>query len=185
MIRTHQASAPARGRSLLALSVLALLAFVCLSGPAQAESSSGLQYQDAPPTVTGGTVPNDRDPSAGSSKSASGSGGNSSGSASSGDGTPAANSSPGSGDAAKTAKDGGTGQQGSQGKSSGGAASPGKTLGSESKPASSQDDGSSPLIPILIAIAVLAAISIGAVVYRRRRAAASPDSGAPVSPEAG
>jgi hypothetical protein len=35
-------------------------------------------------------------------------------------------------------------------------------------PASS-DGGSSPLVPILIAVAVLAAIAIGAVVYRQRR----------------
>ena len=31
------------------------------------------------------------------------------------------------------------------------------------------DGGSSPLVPILIAIAVLAAISIGVVLYRQRR----------------
>jgi hypothetical protein len=35
-------------------------------------------------------------------------------------------------------------------------------------PASS-DDGSSPLVPILIAIAVLAAISIAAIMIRQRR----------------
>lgn len=34
----------------------------------------------------------------------------------------------------------------------------------------SADDGSSsPLVPILIAVAVLAAISVGAVLYRQRR----------------
>jgi len=31
------------------------------------------------------------------------------------------------------------------------------------------DDGSSPLVPILIAVAVLAAISVGTVLYRQRR----------------
>ena len=34
---------------------------------------------------------------------------------------------------------------------------------------SADDDSSSPLVPILIAVAVLAAISIGAVLYRQRR----------------
>ena len=43
--------------------------------------------------------------------------------------------------------------------------------------------GSSPLVPILIAIAVLAAISIGAVVYRQRRQG-SGGTGSPVSPNA-
>lgn len=53
----------------------------------------------------------------------------------------------------------------------------------ETDPASSEDDGGSPLVPILIALAVLAAISIGAVVMRRRREDADP--GSPVSPNAG
>jgi hypothetical protein len=47
-------------------------------------------------------------------------------------------------------------------------------------PASASDDGSSPLVPILIAVAVLAAISIGAFYYRQRRQ----DPGSPVSPNA-
>jgi cobalamin biosynthesis Mg chelatase CobN len=50
------------------------------------------------------------------------------------------------------------------------------------KPKASHSDnggGSSPLVPILIAIAVLAAISIGAVLWRQRR-----NPGAPVSPNA-
>lgn len=44
------------------------------------------------------------------------------------------------------------------------------------------DGGSSPLVPILIAVAILAAASIGYLVYRQRR----PGSGSPVSsPKAG
>ena len=35
--------------------------------------------------------------------------------------------------------------------------------------AATDDDSSSPLVPILIAVAVLAAISVGAVLYRQRR----------------
>jgi cobalamin biosynthesis Mg chelatase CobN len=47
---------------------------------------------------------------------------------------------------------------------------------------SKADDGSSsPLVPILIAIAVLAAISIGAFLYRQRR---QQDPGSPISPKA-
>jgi cobalamin biosynthesis Mg chelatase CobN len=48
----------------------------------------------------------------------------------------------------------------------------------------SSGGGSSPLVPILIAVAVLAAISIGAVLYKQRRSD-SGDSGASVSPKAG
>jgi len=46
--------------------------------------------------------------------------------------------------------------------------------------ASTEDESSSPLVPILIAIAVLAAISIGAFYYRQRRQGA----GSSVSPKA-
>lgn len=46
--------------------------------------------------------------------------------------------------------------------------SPGVQLG-EPKSSVSDSSGSSPLVPILIAVAVLAAISIGAVLVRQRR----------------
>jgi cobalamin biosynthesis Mg chelatase CobN len=61
-----------------------------------------------------------------------------------------------------------------------------KALGSttQGQNASHSSGGSSPLVPILIAIAVLAAISIGAVVYRQRRQDGG-GSGSPVSPKAG
>ena len=43
---------------------------------------------------------------------------------------------------------------------------------------STNDSSSSPLVPILIAVAVLAAISVGAVLYRQRRGGGrfSPDA---------
>lgn len=74
---------------------------------------------------------------------------------------------PGSG------SDGGTGQ-GSPGKGSnadGSQAGNPQSLqqGSPARAESSSDDSSSPLIPILIAVALLAAISVGAVLYRQRR----------------
>jgi hypothetical protein len=50
---------------------------------------------------------------------------------------------------------------------------------SDAQPAS-DDGGSSPLVPILIAIAALAAVSIGVVVMRNRRGG----SDSPVSPKA-
>jgi len=54
---------------------------------------------------------------------------------------------------------------------------------SQGQNVSHSSGGSSPLVPILIAIAVLAAISIGAVIYRQRRQG-SGGSGSPVSPNA-
>jgi len=154
--------------------VLALLAFGCFPVLAHADSS-GLQYQDAPPTVTGGTVNNGNDPSAGTSDS---------GANSAGGGSSAKNSS-GSGGAGKN--DGkGSGKQGSQGTDFNSGVGSGKSLGSEVEPAAAgeEDGGSSPLVPILIAIVVLAAISLGAVMYRRRHDGTS-ESGSSVSPEAG
>lgn len=47
----------------------------------------------------------------------------------------------------------------------------------------STGDSSSPVVPILIAVAVLAAISIGVVLYRQRKAGAGPD-GRVSSPDA-
>jgi len=49
--------------------------------------------------------------------------------------------------------------------------------------AQTDDEGSSPLLPILIAIAVLAAVSVGVVMFRQRRRGGAP--GSSVSPEAG
>jgi hypothetical protein len=68
---------------------------------------------------------------------------------------------------------GGGEPQGSGGKS---AVGDGKPLGTvqlgEPSSQAAESDGSSPLVPILIAIAVLAAISVGAVMVRQRRGSA-------------
>ena len=48
--------------------------------------------------------------------------------------------------------------------------------------AETEDSSSSPLVPILLAVLVLAAITIGVVVMRQRRQRQDP--GAPVSPKA-
>jgi cobalamin biosynthesis Mg chelatase CobN len=183
MIWTRQAPARDAGRSVLALSVLALLAFACFPLLAQADSS-GIQYTDAPPTATGKhTIPTQSEPPAHSSKKSGGAtAGNSGGSSE--EGSSAGGSSSNNGGGSGTAKNAGNGQQGSSGSAPGGvgkAANPSQSAAVDGEPASSQSDsGSSPLVPILIAIAVLAAISIGAVIVRQRRRAA----GGSVSPEA-
>lgn len=76
---------------------------------------------------------------------------------------------PGGGEGAKPATGGGkTGLSAGQ-----------KVTGSEApvghRSESSSGGGSSPLVPILIAVAVLAAISIGVVLYRQRKSGQGPD----------
>jgi len=80
---------------------------------------------------------------------------------------------------------GGNGEQGVGGsKPAGGQQGEAKAIeltpASDLSPTSNEDD-SSPLVPILIAIAVLAAISVGAFYYRQRRQG---DAGSPISPKA-
>jgi hypothetical protein len=160
--------------------VLAVLAMACFPGLAQAEEATGPQYTPEVPTV-----PNNE-----SSNPPKNGGGDSNGDA----GT--SGSPDGAGVAGKNdsgSGDGGNKGQGSQasgkngaGQNAGAGGAGGDLEGSKPltnfDPAASQtsDDGSSPLVPILIAIAVLAAISIGAFYYRQRRQ--GPDS--PVSPKA-
>lgn len=184
MSGTRQTSVPARGRSILALSTLALLAFCCLPVLAQADSS-GLQYEDAPPTVPGKTATGGKDGSANTSNEAGGGSGR--GTGSSDGGSSAGGSSSNSGDdAAGGDRQGRQGNGSAEGKGSGDrAGDAGGTAQIDANPASSEDEGgTSPLVPILIAIAVLAAISIGVVAIRQRRRGDAP-SGSSVSPEAG
>jgi hypothetical protein len=169
---------------LVLVSVLALLAFSCFPAVSVAE---GTVYETESPTIPD-TKPKPKptnNPDKGSSEdeaeksdSPAGGGGSGSGGGSTG------GSSPGTG------SDGGTGQ-GNQGGGSkaGGDISQAEPVQTAKAPESKQvanetasDDGgsSSPLVPILIAIAVLAAISIAAVVIRQRRRG----PGTPVSPNA-
>lgn len=83
----------------------------------------------------------------------------------------------------------GAGQQGNQGQGSQGGASGGvqqqNQQGQSAEPVTTKNDdggGTSPLVPILIAIAVLAAISVGAVMLRQRHQRGTPAK--PVSPKA-
>jgi cobalamin biosynthesis Mg chelatase CobN len=171
------------------LSVLALLALACFPVLAQAQDATGVQYETegSVPTVTGHTTPpknsggSPADPSNGGA-TATGSGSSNASGSGSAAGGPSANGNPSTGGGGDTGQgNSGNGSTTANGKGNG------QQAGSLSsgQPASSQtsaDDSSSPLIPILIAIATLAAISIGVVVIRQRRQRQDP--GAQVSPKA-
>src|ERR1700709_821741 len=166
------------GHSFLGLlSVLALLALACFVPMAQADSS-GIEYRDATPSPTGeiptkeapakiskdkGGAPNPGDSknTGESEKDSSGEEANSGGvTGTNGGGTNQGN--PGS-------------QQGNPGKlSPAGKIALAKSLGNEAAGESS-DSGSSPLVPILIAIAAVMAIAIAVVVMRQRRHRGGPD----------
>ena len=187
MFGTHQSSAPARGRSILALSTLALLALCCVPVLAYG-SSAGFQYEDAPQTATGkppsesnlgGGSPSTSGvgPSADKSNLSGGGGSTGGKAADAGEGSSKSGGATNTGDTA--------GQQGSQAQDDKNALGVGEPT-SSSEPGS-DGGGSSPLVPILIAILVLAGASVAYVVIKRRRGedSGSPDSsGSPVSPEA-
>lgn len=169
------------------LSVLGLLACACFPIAAQA----GTVYEPEPTTIPNEPKPNhpkatNNPPDESSEAQSSESPGTGESSGGTGGG------SSGGGSSADTGNGGGTGQ-GNQGNGSqagngsqDGQNSPVKV--EENKPVStapaSSDDSSSPLVPILIAIAALAAISIGAVVIRQRRQGHGGPDGAGVSPKA-
>jgi cobalamin biosynthesis Mg chelatase CobN len=176
------------------LSTFALLAFASFPVAAGADSS-GIQYSDAPPTATGKEGPKENP--AKSSKSQNGGVSNPSNTSNSkeshssnGESLPGSTTSksdnvpPGSASASQN----GAGQQGNQGQGSPGGASGGvqqNQQGQSAEPVTAKNDdggGTSPLVPILIAIAVLAAISVGAVMLRQRHQRGTPAK--PVSPKA-
>lgn len=168
-------------RGLVPLSVAALLAFALVPGVAVAEAGIP-QYRDAPPTVTGET--RDSGPNTGSNAGGGAGGGDQS--ATGGGSKDGAKSKDGDGDGQGGGAAGGGGKGG--GKGGDAAIAGGKSAGDGSPQTidpenASSDGGSSPLVPILIALAVLAAISVGVVAMRKKREDADP--GAPASPEAG
>ena len=163
--------------------MFALLAFLCLPAFALAEDSSSIEYRDAPPSIpgqkSGGTSANSSEADGGgsapsqSSTAPGTSGGDPSDEESSSDKSGAAGG--------KGNGNGGNGNGGAPtGKSGVGA---GKVLDTADEAPISHESSSSPLVPILIALAILAAISIGFVAYKRRRQ--DPGGGSAVSPEAG
>lgn len=188
--RRRQGQVPAP--VLFVLSALVLIAFALFPAVAGADSSN-LQYSDAPPTATGGKGPAHDEAPAKSSKSLNGS--NSPNTPGSKESHSPEEESTGStqskSDAvtgsSKGGQNGGPGSQGSQGGGPQGKSTANPQAGTQAaEPLSASKDGSggsSPLVPILIAIAVLAAISIGAVMLRQRRQRGGTSAGS-VSPKA-
>jgi hypothetical protein len=161
---------------------------MCFPGLAQAEEATGPVYEPEVPTVPS----KESSPPVHHKHSGGPKGGSEEGEASK-SGSPT-NGGPGSGGSNKgggtNTGQGSQGPGGEGGQNGGGPghaeqgvqkAQPINTLG---EPAGhTEESSSSPLVPILIAIAVLAAISIGAFFYRQRRQDPdSPDS--PASPKA-
>ncbi len=191
MNRTRRQRGRNSARSVASLlSVLVLVALACF--PVLAHAASEIpQYESEIPTTKGHQHPptqSDNPPGDGESHSNGGATASDGGQA----GTPGSGSSSGGsssgGESANAGNNPSTGSGGGNGQGSpgNGATADGKpgTL-SQAKPissdaSSSDDGGSSPLVPILIAIAALAAISIGAVVIRQRRQG----PGSSISPEA-
>lgn len=173
----------ARRRALLLwpVSVSVLLAFAFAPALAQAGDSSGVQYSDAPPTVTGKKP--SQPPATSSGAGGAGAPGQSAttpGSSAGGSGGKGSSSGESGGAAA-----GKGGSSGPGGGSGGGAAGKSGISGGQAVGATpTSRAGSSPLVPILIALAILAAISIGAVLIRRRRQGGGAE-GSSVTPEAG
>ena len=168
----HRQRARGSGRSALLLwSVLALLAFACVPVAAQADSGE-VEYESVLPKADG-NGPSQNEQIAEKSDSPKNGGAE----------APANHGSTGSGEGsymggAPSSESGGgaTGNEGSgQGKADKGANPPANGGVQQATPlskSSAKSDGgssSSPLVPILIAILVLAAISIGAVMIRQRR----------------
>jgi cobalamin biosynthesis Mg chelatase CobN len=180
---------PARtsGRPAFALlSVLALLAMACFPVASQAEESVNPVYETEVPSPTGPKkTPQSKNDSG--AKSSQTGGATAPGGAGESSESGSGSSEEASGGAVRgSGGDGGTGQ-GSPGDGSKGEANQagnqqpqGSQQGEQARAATSSDDSSSPLVPILIAIAVLAAISIGAILYRQRRQR----TGTPVAPKA-
>jgi len=159
---------------------------------AAAADSSNIQYSDAPPTATG--KESVKETPAKSSNAKNGGDTNRSNTPGSKESHSPNKESSGStssrsdavpGGASHNGGNGGSGQQGTQRSGSGGHGDGAQSGGQASKTVAASKDkgGSSPLVPILIAIAVLAAISIGAVMLRQRRQRGG-GSATPISPKA-
>jgi hypothetical protein len=156
------------GRSaLVLLSVLALLALACFPVLAQADSGT-IEYDPSLPS-DGGAKQNENIAKSSESPKSGGAEAPPGGGTSEGYVEQAPPSSEGQGNP-NAGKAGGP----SQGSPDKGNNPPGKTKVQPAAPhvqstPNSSDDGSSPLVPILIAAAVLAAISIAALLIRQRR----------------
>ena len=166
----HRQGTRGSGRSTLLLSsVLALLALACF--PVLAQAGSGTIEYD--PALPGDGGPKQNENIAKSSESPNSGGAEAPPSTGSSEGyageAPQSSESEGN---ANAGNGGGTGQ-GSPDKGNNPPAEtkvqPAAPIARSTPDSASDDDGSSPLVPILIGIAVLAAISIAALTIRQRR----------------
>jgi cobalamin biosynthesis Mg chelatase CobN len=171
MFQTPHPHGPGLMRSSVVLSVLALLAFACSPALAQAEATV---YEVEDTNLPGETT----SPSKHKNPDGSGKSPKAHASETPGDG---GSEQPGESSESENKESTGNpstpgGGGGPQGKDGEGAKAAGNAPGGSVQAAvpletsaATTDDGSSPLVPILIAVAVLAAISVGAVLYRQRR----------------
>lgn len=171
------------------LSASVLLALVWGGAVAHATDSSGIQYSDAPPTVTGDNPPKESAGGTSPARTSKADGGataprtDGSDPQSSGGKSSADDQSSSQGDKPTADDDGDNGQSSPDAGSTGKRAQAQEDGQQLAVPASSDDDdGSSPLVPILIAMLVLAAISAGVVLFRARRQDGEP--GEPAAPRA-
>ena len=169
MFQTSHPHGPGLMRSSVVLSVLALLAFACSPGLAQAETVYEENDTNLPGETNSPSKHKNPDTPESSPKA------HASQNPDDGGSQPDESSeSENKGSTGNPSTPGGGG--GPQGKDGEGAKAAGDTPGGSVQAAvpletsaATSDDGSSPLVPILIAVAVLAAISVGAVLYRQRR----------------
>jgi cobalamin biosynthesis Mg chelatase CobN len=190
---------PARSsaRSFFALpSVLALLALALFPVIARAESSESV-YTPEVPTITTSKKPtkthttetpkkkhaSSNNPAAEGSAAGGTSGGSSVKSKTESESEGQKSSVGGASGGGSNNPPKGGGGEGAGGGSKGGASKPESGISASKKVANAQpgtnvsesSGGSSPVVPILIAVAVLAAISIGVVLYRQRKSGQGPD----------
>jgi hypothetical protein len=163
---------------------MSLLSALLIPVAAQASESGEIEYNEAPPTPTvhdksgigGGANPSGPGGGGGSSPESSPNG---PGGAHKGGGPESGGSSPHSKTPGGKAGLGQGNQVGTDGQAGVGG---GEQAFTSNPAGSSSGGGSSPLVPILIAVAVLAAITIGVVMMRQRRGTEPPSS--PASPKA-
>lgn len=189
MTGMRRRQAPSWALSVLLLSALALFAFAFYPMLAQADSGE-IQYSDAPPTPTGDKALPKQEPPARSSNSASNGGESAPSNMSESTDTKSSDDSSSVDDSASGSagkgNDGGTGQSSREAKpqASSGPDAQAPTQPVQAVASDSDDEGSSPLVPILIAILALAAVSFGAMMVRHRRQRSKGAAATRVSPKA-
>jgi cobalamin biosynthesis Mg chelatase CobN len=176
--------------ALLLVSVIAL-ALACFPVLAHAEDSSGVQYSDSIPKPEGGNAPAHHQTPAKSSSTGENGGAPAPGGTTGSQGSGGSTERSGEGSSEKAggvpATGGGTGQGnpgGSANHSNGSGLQPNAQAKGTTASQQSDDGGSSPLIPILIGILVLAAISLGVVWFRQRRQSGRRPASPPASQKA-